>query len=98
MRGVDLAQTASALFHFDDKYYLRYVDKNSKKKTQAIAGATLHLVTAYLGSTRTTPALHMIWHVNNVSLCTRSDRLGKFCVSVMESCDIDTKVFKSQSI
>ena len=51
MRGVDLAQTASALFHFDDKYCLRYVDKNSKKKTQAIAGAILRPVTAYLHST-----------------------------------------------
>ena len=51
MREVDLAQTASALFHFDNKYYLRYVDKNSKKKTQGTAGATLRLVTAYLHST-----------------------------------------------
>ena len=46
IRGVGLAQTASALFHFDNKYYLRNVDKNSKKKTQVIAGATLRLVTA----------------------------------------------------
>ena len=60
MRGVDLAQTACALFHFDDKYYLCYVDKNSKKKTQVIAGATLCLVTAYPHSTQATPALHMI--------------------------------------
>ena len=67
MRGVDVAQTASALFHYGDKYYLRYVDKNSKKKTQVIAGATLPLVTAYLHPNRTTPALHMIRHTNNLS-------------------------------
>ena len=98
MRGVDLAQTASALFHFDNKYYLRYVDKNSKKKTQVVAGSTLRLVTAYLHSTRTTPALHMIRHLNNAALCTGSDRLGKFCVQVMDTCDIYTKIFQSHSI
>ena len=94
MEWVDLAQTASALFHFDNKYYLRYVDKNSKKEKQVIAGATLRIVTAYLHSTRTTPVLHTIWHVNNDALCARSDRLGKFCAQFMEELDIDTKVFK----
>ena len=51
MRVIGLAQNASALFHFDDKCYLRYVDKKSKKKTHVSSGATLCLVTAYLHST-----------------------------------------------
>ena len=60
MRWVDLAQNTSALFHFDNKYYLRYVYENSKRKTQVIVGATLRLVTAYPHTTQATPALHMI--------------------------------------
>ena len=98
IRWVDLAQTTSALFHFDDKYYLRYVNENSKKKMQVIAVSNIRLVIAYLHSTGATPALHMIRHINNFALYTGSDRLGKFCAQFMESCDIDTKIFKSHNI
>ena len=98
MRSVDLSNTTSGLFEYDNRYYLRYVDKNGKKKTQVIAGATLKLITAYLYSTRSTPALHLIRHVNNDALCTRADRLAKFSVQVMETCGVDTTVFKAHSI
>ena len=85
MRSVDLSNTTSGLFEYDNRYYLRYVDKNGKKKTQVIAGATLKLVTAHLHSARATPALHLIRHVNNDALCTRAHRLAKFSVQVMET-------------
>ena len=93
-----MAQAASAPFHFDSNYYLCYVGKKSKKKMQAIAGATVRLATAFPQPTQSTPALHMIRHAYNVALFTRPDGLGRFRVQAMENGEIDTKVPKYHSI
>ena len=98
LRSVDVSRIASALYVFEDKYFVRTVDKNGKKRTQNVCGATLKLLTAYLYRTKDHPAPCLIRHLNNLSLSTGSERIAKLAMRVMEACDIDTSVFKGHSV
>ena len=98
LRSVDVSRIASALYVFEDKYFVQTVDKNGKKRSQNVCGTMLKILAAYLYRTKDYTAPCLIRHQNNLSLPTGSERVSKFAMRVMEVCGVDTSVFKGHSV
>ena len=98
LRSADVSRIASALYVFEDKYFVRTMDKKWSKGSQNVCGTTLKLLAANLYRIKDYPAPCLIRHLNNLSLSTGSEQVAKFSMRVMKACGVATSVFKGHSV
>ena len=83
LRSVDIAQVSSALYMFNNKYFVRTADNKGNKRSENLILSTLNLITAHLLRTKDHPALHLMRHINNLSLSTDAGHVVNMAMHVM---------------
>ena len=98
LRSLGFSRITESLYVFENKYFVRTVDNNGKRRTQNVCGSTLNLLAACLHSTKDHPAPHLVRHMNNISLSRGSERVAKVAMKLMEQCVGNTSVSKGHSV
>ena len=97
-RSADLAQLLPNLWSHQGMLSCRFFDKTGRHRMLTLSGRPLALVLVYLAHVSSHPAPFLIRYQKDFRRCLGSEAVAKAALKVMESCGIDTTVFKAHSV
>ena len=97
-RSADLAHLLPNLWLHQGMLSCRFFDKTGRHRMLTLTGRPLQLVLVYLAHVSSHPAPFLIRYQKHFRQCLGSEAVAKAALKVMESCGIDTTIFKAHSV